>query len=41
MLKHAYFESTIREFIDINPDHILGRLARAHGFDVDLAQRDA
>ncbi|GJL88993.1 MAG: hypothetical protein DHS20C03_27020 [Minwuia thermotolerans] len=41
MLKHAYFESTLREFVDISPDHILGRLARVHGFDVDLAQRDA
>jgi hypothetical protein len=37
----AYFNASIEDFVDANPDQILGVLTRASEFSVELTQRDA
>ncbi|MEZ0018227.1 DUF2075 domain-containing protein [Sinorhizobium fredii] len=41
MIKRAYYQSTIAEFLGANGDEILGVLAAGHQFALDLAQRNA
>lgn len=38
---HAYFASSIRDFLSQNSHEILGALAASHKFDLDQNQRDA
>ena len=41
MLRQAYFQSNVAEFTSASDDAVLGQLAAAHGFALDLAQRNA
>ena len=40
-MRHAYYKSTVAEFLADTPDAILGRLAKINEFDLELNQRDA
>lgn len=40
-MRSAYYQQSVRDFIEDDSDAILGQLSRAHGFDLVPAQRDA
>jgi len=40
-MKRAYYSSSIGEFCNHKPEHILGEMTRQHSFDLTMLQRDA
>jgi hypothetical protein len=41
MIEPAYYHGRLTDFLAADPDSILGQLARAHSFDVDILQKNA
>jgi len=40
-MKRAYYSSSISEFCNHEPEHILGEMTQQHSFDLTMLQRDA
>ena len=41
MLNIAYYDAPIKDFINEDKDQILGQLTQAHGFSLEIQQRNA